>query len=76
MAFIRRQNAAEESTADDLQNVNNAKRQLIEPSIAEYENYDPTENVNRSTNLYDDRTLIFTPIDGFTFLITQIVIVF
>lgn len=55
MAFIRRQNAAEESTADDLQNVNNAKRQLIEPSIAEYENYDPTENVNRSTNLYDDR---------------------
>ena len=41
MAFIRRQNAAEESTADDLQNVNNAKRQLIEPSIAEYENYEP-----------------------------------
>jgi hypothetical protein len=54
MAFIRRQNSAEDLTPENFQNVKNLKRQLIDSSIAKGENYQYTENVKPSTNLYND----------------------
>jgi hypothetical protein len=53
MAFMRRQNGVVESTAADFQNFNNAKRQLVDSSIGQCENYQYTENVKTSPNLYD-----------------------
>ncbi len=54
MAFIRRQNAPEKSTALDFQNVNIIKRQLIESSIGQGINYQYADNFKTSTNFHDD----------------------